>query len=121
MPFTPSTQRLASIDFVKIDVEGGELDVSRGGAETIRRHHPMVYCEVYEEWANSFGYTPRDLLGFARSLGYNGARAISKGALHVLPLDHDPPAGMFETSSDVLLFTDRHRKLVDSFDKRYLR
>jgi FkbM family methyltransferase len=115
-----SVQELPSIEFVKIDVEGGELDVLQGGAETIRRHHPMIYCEVYEQWAASFGYTPAELLGFARSLGYTDARAISQGALHVLPLDRDPPAGMFETSSEVLFFTDRHRQLVHSFDKRYL-
>jgi FkbM family methyltransferase len=116
----PAVVSLPSIDFVKIDVEGGELDVLKGGAEVISRHHPLIYCEVYKPWAASFGYTPANLLHYARSLGYGGARVISEGVLHVLPLDGDPPAGMFENSSDVLFFTDRHRQLVDSFDKRYL-
>jgi FkbM family methyltransferase len=114
-------QALPSIDFIKIDVEGGELDVWKGAAETVRRHHPLVYCEVYEKWATSFGYTPGDLLAFARSLGYTGGRAISKGAVHALSLDRNPPPGMFEASSDVLFFTDKHRQRVDAFDKRYLR
>ena len=113
-------QTLTSIDFVKIDVEGGELDVWRGAAQTFRRHHPLVYCEVYEKWASSFGYTPGDLFAFARSLGYIGARAISKGVVHALSLERNTPPGIFETSSDVLFFTEKHRTAVDAFDKRYL-
>ena len=117
----PEVQNLPSIDVIKIDVEGGERDVLNGGGQTIRRHHPILYCELYEKWTSSFDYTPTDLLRVARSLGYSGARAISKGVPHALRLDRDPPPGMFETSSDVLFFTDKHRNLVDSFDKRYLR
>jgi FkbM family methyltransferase len=117
----PEVQALDSIDFVKIDVEGGELDVWKGGAQIIGRYHPLVYCEVYEKWTNSFGYTPADLFAFVRSLGYADARVISKGVPHALELDGNPPPGMFETSSDVLFFTGKHRHLVDAFDRRYLR
>lgn len=113
-------QMLPSIDFVKIDVEGGELDAWKGAAQTFRRHHPLVYCEVYEKWATSFGYTPADLLAFARSLGYTGGRAISRGAVHALSLENSPPSGLFDASSDVLFFTEKHRSAVDAFDRRYL-
>jgi FkbM family methyltransferase len=113
-------QRLTSIDFVKIDVEGGELDVWKGAAQTFRRHHPLVYCEVYEKWASSFGYTPGDLFAFAKFLGYTGARAITKGRVHAMSLETSSPPGMFDTSSDVLFFAEKHRKAVDAFDKRYL-
>lgn len=114
-------QALREIDFVKIDVEGGELDALKGAAQLIGRHHPLIYCELYEKWAASFGYTPGDLISFVRSLGYAGARVISKGLVQALSLDRNPPPGMFETSSDVLFFTAKHRQLVDVFDKRYLR
>jgi hypothetical protein len=112
---------LPSIGFVKIDVEGGELDVLKGGAQTLRRHHPLIYCEVYDEWTSSFDYSPAELLGFVWSLGYDGARVISECVVHALSPDKDVPPGMFETSSDVLFFTEKHRPLVDAFDKRYLR
>jgi FkbM family methyltransferase len=114
-------QTLPSIDFIKIDVEGGELDVLKGATQTIQRHHPLIYCEVYAKWATSFGYTPADLLGYARSLGYTQARVICKGTVYALRLDRDPPPAVFETSSDVLFFADKHVHLVDAFDKRYLR
>jgi FkbM family methyltransferase len=113
-------RELPSIDFIKVDVEGGELDVFRGGTQLIGRHHPLIYCEVYEKWVTAFGYKPADLFVFVQSLGYTSARVISSGAVHALSLDQDPPPEMFNTSSDVLFFTEKHRRLVNSFDKRYL-
>jgi FkbM family methyltransferase len=37
--------QLPACHFLKIDVEGMELDVLRGAADTIRRHNPVVYAE----------------------------------------------------------------------------
>ena len=34
------------IDVVKIDVEGWELEVLRGGAQTLARHRPLLYVEI---------------------------------------------------------------------------
>ena len=34
------------IDFIKIDVEGFELEVLRGARRTIERSKPIIYCEV---------------------------------------------------------------------------
>ena len=53
-PATEETVELVSIDglgfpavhFIKIDVEGMELDVLRGAAQTIRRDRPVIYVEV---------------------------------------------------------------------------
>jgi len=114
-------QALPSIDFVKIDVEGGELDVLKGAARTISKHRPLIYCEVYKRWAASFGYTPADLFEFMRTLGYEDARAISRGKVRALSLGKPVPAGLFDASSDVLFFADKHSGLVADFDKRYLR
>jgi FkbM family methyltransferase len=37
---------LASVGMMKIDVEGGELDVLRGAVETIRRCRPLLMIEI---------------------------------------------------------------------------
>ena len=116
-----TVQRLTRLDFVKIDVEGGELNVLKGAAGTLSKHRPLLYCEIYEKWTASFGYQPGDLLGFMRSLGYSDARVITKGNVHSLQLDQSIPSGWFDTSSDVLFFTSEHARLVKSFDRRFQR
>ena len=35
------------VDFVKIDVEGGELDVLVGAEQTIRTHQPRLLIEIH--------------------------------------------------------------------------
>jgi FkbM family methyltransferase len=112
-------QSLRHIELVKIDVEGGELDVLRGASQTLSRHLPLVYCEAYDKWQESFGYRPADLLEFARSLGYLAARVFSGGRVHPIRLDHAVPAKLFTTSADILFFAEKHRTAIDRFDRRY--
>ncbi len=114
-----SVRDLPRIDFVKIDVEGGELDVLKGARATLTRHLPLLYCEIYESWAASFGYSPADLIFFVRSLGYTHARVLSKMRVHRLELGSPIPPGWFDASSDVLFFTDENSSLVSAFDRRF--
>lgn len=46
---------LTRIDFVKIDVEGAELHVLRGGGETIEKLRPVVMVEVEDRHLARFG------------------------------------------------------------------
>jgi FkbM family methyltransferase len=112
-------QSLQQIDLIKIDVEGGELDVLRGASQTLSRHLPLIYCEAYQKWQAAFGYRPADLIAFARSLGYVGARVFSEGVVHPIRLDNGAPTNLFATSADILFFADKHRTGVDRFDRRY--
>lgn len=50
-----------TIHLVKIDVEGGEFQVLRGGAETIRRNRPFVVFEFGMGGADWYGVEPEDL------------------------------------------------------------
>jgi len=42
-------QGMPAPDLIKMDVEGHELSVLRGGAETIRAHHPIILCDRNDE------------------------------------------------------------------------
>jgi FkbM family methyltransferase len=44
--------------FIKIDVEGAELQVMRGGLETIRRHRPVIVFEHGKGASDHYGTTP---------------------------------------------------------------
>lgn len=47
--------------FVKIDVEGAELQVMRGAAETLRRHRPVVWFEHGAGASDHYGTRPADV------------------------------------------------------------
>jgi FkbM family methyltransferase len=61
--------RLPPPDVVKIDVEGAELAVLHGMADTIARHHPAIICELHDthaefvEFMDSCGYRLINLEG----------------------------------------------------------
>lgn len=49
------------IDFIKIDVEGAELAVLRGGRKLIRKYQPMIAFEHGYERARTYGDTPEHM------------------------------------------------------------
>ena len=58
------------VDFIKCDVEGGELFVFQGAPHTLSRDRPMVFAEVLRKWSARFGYHPNDLLRLFQALDY---------------------------------------------------
>ncbi|HEU5399881.1 MAG TPA: FkbM family methyltransferase [Terriglobales bacterium] len=75
---------IAKLDFVKIDVEGMELDVMQGAAEILRRFHPMLYFETLPRYTETgAGATFEDMYNFlVKELGYTLHRIDSEGQLH---------------------------------------
>jgi FkbM family methyltransferase len=69
--------------FIKVDVEGAELEVLRGGLETIVRHRPVIAFEHGLGSADHYGTAPADiwalLAGAAglRIFGIDGAVPLS--------------------------------------------
>jgi FkbM family methyltransferase len=63
-------QGLNKIDLLKCDVEGAELLVLRGAESSLRRFRPKVFLDVDERWTSSYGWAPKDVIDFLRSVGY---------------------------------------------------
>ena len=61
---TIDSLHLPGCNFLKIDVEGMELQVLRGAEATIRKYQPIIYTEADREEKNAA------LFGYLHSLGY---------------------------------------------------
>jgi FkbM family methyltransferase len=73
-------QGLTRLDVMKIDVEGAEMTVLKGAAESIRRHRPLIIVEVHEGTSRAAGYSPQALLDYVRQLGYRFEGLLSDGS-----------------------------------------
>jgi len=62
---TVDSLQLARCHLLKADVEGMELSVLKGAAETIEKHRPVVYVE------NDRAESSRTLIEYIMSLGYD--------------------------------------------------
>jgi len=60
----------AKIDFIKIDVEGAELEVLQGAKNIIIRDQPVIIFEHGEGASDFYGTTPNMIFDFFTSLNY---------------------------------------------------
>lgn len=63
--------KIEQIDFIKCDVEGGELHVLKGGLDTIREFKPILFFELLRKWAHKFEYHPDEVIQILKELGYS--------------------------------------------------
>jgi FkbM family methyltransferase len=61
---------LPRLDFVKIDVEGGELDVLRGGQWAIERFRPAMLIEIEARHITRYRHSPTDVVDWLTQRGY---------------------------------------------------
>lgn len=52
------------ISFIKIDTEGCELSILKGGINVIKKYKPIILLEYEEQNINQFNYTLKDLDNF---------------------------------------------------------
>jgi len=58
------------IDIIKIDVEGGDLDVMQGAKNLIKRNRPFIIFEFGIGGSDIYGATPSALYDLAKEIGY---------------------------------------------------
>jgi FkbM family methyltransferase len=63
-------KQLRRVDFIKIDVDGLEAKVLRGGRETLRRFRPPVFFELSPSLVEEGGDSLDELFGSLQELGY---------------------------------------------------
>ena len=58
------------VDALKIDVEGAELLVLKGGRRTLERDRPLLVVEIEEQWTRRFGHRAVEVFDLLSELGY---------------------------------------------------
>ena len=64
------SMNLSKLNFIKLDVQGSELGILKGGKNTIEKHRPYMFMEVEEKQLNLFNLTSNDLIKYIKDLGY---------------------------------------------------
>ena len=65
---------LSRVDVIKIDVEGAEYLVLKGGQQTLDRFHPMVLVEIVERQLRAMGTSSAELAALLKAHGYREGR-----------------------------------------------
>ena len=63
-------ENINNVDFIKLDVDGHELDVLNSGENFLRKNKPIIFIEIAPYLYPEFGYNCLELINFIRKLGY---------------------------------------------------
>jgi FkbM family methyltransferase len=84
-------QKISTVDFIKLDVEGAELSVLKGAAQLLKgSYRPLILCEVQDLRTAPWGYPASRIIEYLCSCGYSwftldetgGSWPLSIGAAH---------------------------------------
>lgn len=69
------------VDLMKIDVEGGELDVFRGAQRVLVAHRPVIICEALDRVTQPWGYRAREIVCALKRHNYQWFSFRAEGTL----------------------------------------
>lgn len=113
-------EAIGNVAFLKCDVEGGELQVLKGALSLLTRPSPpALMVEIFEGWTKSFGYEPRDLIGFLeKSAGYECYWIGPAGLRRVRCTDPTIPGIFYQWVDFLFVRPATHQKRINI--NRYL-
>ncbi|CAD7769651.1 Methyltransferase FkbM domain protein [Candidatus Methanoperedenaceae archaeon GB50] len=76
-------------DVVKIDVEGGELEVLRGMKNLLAKGKVKIICEVHTTLLSSLGYSTQEITKLLNQYGYNIYLINEEGLIPITSLTNE--------------------------------
>jgi FkbM family methyltransferase len=81
---------IPKVDFVKLDVEGAELDVLKGSKRLLTgTARPVWLVEVYDIRTSPWGYAAMEIVGYLGGIGYQWYRLHEGGSMVAIDADLD--------------------------------
>jgi FkbM family methyltransferase len=82
-----SEQSISSVDFMKLDIEGGEFAALKGATRLLEGSHPpVILCEVQDQRTAPWGYAARSIIEYLSLRGYLWFEPQENGRLRPLPM-----------------------------------
>lgn len=75
------TTHLTRLDFIKLDIEGGELKALQGSIGAISKFKPVIMVEINEQTYRAAGYSKGEVSAFFEKLGYKAYEIRKRGEL----------------------------------------
>lgn len=97
---------LSGVGFIKIDVEGHELEVLHGAQQTIEREHPSLLVELVEHQRPN---VVQNVTSFLKGFGYSGFYLL-QGVLNRIE-DFDP--AVLQREDQLATYRDRRQFVVN--------
>lgn len=72
--------RINKLDFIKVDIEGGEFNFLDGAKKTLENLSPELLIEIEERHCSNSGHKSSDIFAFLYSLGYKSYLIKDKGS-----------------------------------------
>src|SRR5262249_54918383 len=87
---------LSKIDFIKLDVEGAELDALKGASRLLQnRPRPVILAEVQDVRTSPWGYSAKEILTFLEAAGFVWFRLATGDSLERVEVDRESLDGNF--------------------------
>src|SRR2546430_665592 len=87
---------IGAVDFIKLDVEGAELEVLKGAERLLdNQPRPVILAEVQDLRTAPWGYRAKEILVRLRDAGYDWLRLLPDGSLTNLDLTPEKFDGNF--------------------------
>ena len=98
-----------SVDFIKCDVEGAELQVFQGASTILKRDKPAVFAEMLRKWSAKFGYHPNEIIDIFTATGYRCFAYESNEFKEFFEITDTTEATNF-----FFLHTDKHADVINN-------
>jgi FkbM family methyltransferase len=77
-----SRNGIRTVDFLKLDVEGAELETLQGAIKLLEvRPRPVLLVEVYDIRTQPWGYLAREIVAFLDRIGYRWFLLLESGSI----------------------------------------